>query len=55
MIIKSKEINGCHVEFKTNGIQHGKLSDYGSAFTEDVEIKINILFTQLMKTVNQFQ
>ncbi len=55
MIIKSKEINGCHMQFVTNGHMHGKLSDYGSAFKEDVATKINILFDELMKTVNQFQ
>ncbi len=55
MIIKSKEINGCQMQFVTNHNMHSKLSEYGKTFTEDVEIKINILFDELMKTINQFQ
>ncbi len=55
MIIKSKEINGCHMQFITNHAMHSKMTDYGSTFKEDVTPKLNILFSELMKTVNQFQ
>ena len=55
MIIKSKEINGCHMQFVTNDKMHSKLTDYGEVFKEDITPKLNILFNELMKTVSQFQ
>jgi len=55
MIIKSKEINGCHIQFVTNDRMHSKLTDYGETFKEDATLKLNIVFSELMKTVNQFQ
>jgi len=54
MIIKSKDIRGCYVEFKTdNGATHSLLTDYGIEFKQELTFKLNILFTELMKSIPQ--
>lgn len=51
MIVKSRTINGCAVQFITDSNMHSILSEKGQEFLNRLNPKLNELFVQLMKEV----
>ena len=51
MMIKSRTINGCYLQFVTSSDMHSILSEKGPDFLKRLNPKLNELFVQLMKDV----